>query len=129
MNKVFLGGTWEETTWREELIPLLTIDYFNPIVEDWNESCQVEEEQQKLHYCNIHLYVITKEMTGVFSIAEAIESAMTKGKITIFQVIYEGFSKSQIKSLDAVCNMIKKHGGIAYMSWKMTRTAEYINKL
>jgi hypothetical protein len=33
--KVFLGGTCNESTWREKLIPMLKIDYFNPVVKDW----------------------------------------------------------------------------------------------
>ena len=32
-NKVFLGGTCNNSTWRDELIPQLKIDYFNPVVE------------------------------------------------------------------------------------------------
>ncbi len=51
--KVFLGGTCNKTTWREELIPLLTIDYFNPVVKDWTPECQEIEKQQK-ELCNIH---------------------------------------------------------------------------
>ena len=46
-NKVFLGGTCNESTWRVELIPLLKIDYFNPVVEDWTPECQAEEERQE----------------------------------------------------------------------------------
>jgi len=34
MNKVFLGGTCNESTWRDELIPMLEIDYFNPVVDE-----------------------------------------------------------------------------------------------
>lgn len=34
MKKVFLGGTCNESTWRDKIIPELLIDYFNPIVED-----------------------------------------------------------------------------------------------
>lgn len=30
--KVFLGGTCNGSIWREKLIPLLKIDYFNPVV-------------------------------------------------------------------------------------------------
>lgn len=30
--KVFLGGTYNGSNWREKLIPNLKIDYFNPIV-------------------------------------------------------------------------------------------------
>ena len=41
-NKVFLGGTCNNSTWREELIPQLKIDYYNPVVKDWTlESLRV----------------------------------------------------------------------------------------
>ena len=33
-RKVFLGGTCNESTWRDELIKKLKIDYFNPVVDD-----------------------------------------------------------------------------------------------
>ena len=43
-NKVFLGGTCASTTWRAELIPQLTVDYFDPVVEDWIPNCiEVED--------------------------------------------------------------------------------------
>ncbi len=35
MKKVFLGGTCNESTWRDRLIKLLKINYFNPVVKDW----------------------------------------------------------------------------------------------
>ena len=37
MKKVFLGGTCNDSLWREELIKKLEIDYFNPVVDDWTE--------------------------------------------------------------------------------------------
>ena len=40
--KIFLGGTCNESTWRDELIPNLTIDYFNPVVKDWTPDCMKE---------------------------------------------------------------------------------------
>ena len=64
MNRVFLGGTCADTTWRNELMPLLDekhVDYFNPVVENWTPECQQIEEDEKNKKCNIHLYVITKE--------------------------------------------------------------------
>jgi len=126
-SKVFLGGTCANSTWREELIPLLIINYFNPVVEDWNESCQVEEEQQKEHNCDIHLYVITSEMIGVFSIAEVIESVMTKEKFTFLHIFPEGFSKEQLKSLEAVGNMVNKYNGVAYFSDDIKVTSNLLN--
>lgn len=38
-----LGGTCNESQWREELIPMLSIDYFNPVVPDWTQECMAEE--------------------------------------------------------------------------------------
>ena len=129
MNKVFLGGTCNESTWRQELIPNLKCDYFDPVVEDWTPECQAVEIEEKEVHCNIHLYVITSAMIGVFSIAESVESAMTQGKICIFHVMPDGFDKSQIKSLKAVCNMISKHGGIAYLDDDIRRTARLLNSI
>ena len=62
--KVFLGGTCNESTWRDKLIPKLTIDYFNPVVKDWKPEDQ-EKEIQERQTCDFLLYVITSQMTGV----------------------------------------------------------------
>lgn len=127
MNKVFLGGTCNESTWRDELIPLLQVAFFNPVVDDWNETCQSQEEFEKLINCNIHLYVITIDMLGVYSIAEVIDSAHTQNKQTILHVIPDGFDKSQLKSLKAVCDMVGRLGGISYIDADLRRSARVIN--
>lgn len=127
MNKVFLGGTCAESTWREELIKSIQVPYFNPVVEDWTPAAQGIEESQKAINCNIHLYVITNAMQGVFSIAEVIESVHMSNKTTILHVIPDGFDKAQLKSLSAVVNMVRKHGGIAYIDDDLNRTARVIN--
>ena len=66
--KVFLGGTCNNSQWRKRLISKLKIDFFNPVIDDWNEEAQINEirERQNADYC---LYVITPLMTGVYSIA------------------------------------------------------------
>ncbi len=110
---VFLGGTCNDSDWRERLIPLLEkegIEYFNPVVADWTAEAQ-EEEKRRKRECDVHLYVVTKEMTGVFSIAEAVDSAWTPGKMCFFQVISEGFTESQLKSFRAVISLIEERGG------------------
>jgi len=126
-NRIFLGGTCAETTWRSELEKILIVPSFNPVVEDWIPECQDEERLQKNDLCNIHLYVITKEMQGVFSIAEVIDSTHQKGKRTILHVIPDGFEKSQLKSLSAVCDMVNINGGTAYIDSELNRTAKVIN--
>ena len=112
--KVFLGGTCNGTTWRDELIPslkALDISYFNPVVEDWTPECQSMEVLEKEEFCDVHLYHITSAMEGVFSIAEAVHSAHTVGKECIFTVNKKGFTTGQLKSLRAVMDLISELGG------------------
>jgi hypothetical protein len=100
-SKVFLGGTCNDSTWRDELIPHLNVDYFNPVVEDWTPECKEVEEVEKNEKCDVHVYVITSQMIGVYSIAEAVESAANKDKILIFAVVEPGFTELQVDSLYA----------------------------
>ena len=126
-SKVFLGGTCNNSTWRSHIEKVVQIEMFNPVVENWTESCQAIEMDEKENKCDVHLYVITSEMTGVFSIAEVIDSVHNKTKKTIFHVIPEGFTKGQLGSLQAVINLVKLRGGIAYMDRDLNRTARVIN--
>jgi hypothetical protein len=70
-------------------------------------------------------------MTGVFSIAEVIESAIMRKDKTIFCIILKDgdleFNKGQIKSLNAVDNMVKKYNGIWCQSLK--EVANYLNNI
>lgn len=128
MNRIFLGGTCAETTWRNELISVLNqISYFNPVVEDWTPECQQNEIDEKENKCNIHFYCITKEMQGVFSIAEVVDSVHNKSKRTILHIIPDGFEKGQIKSLKAVVDLVNSRGGIAYVDSDLRRSARVLN--
>jgi hypothetical protein len=60
-KRVFLGGTCNGSTWRDKFIPLLNIDYFNPVVPTWDESAKQEELFQR-RTCSALLYVITPKM-------------------------------------------------------------------
>ena len=99
------------------------------MVEDWTEECQKEEDRQKKECCDIHLYLITSEMQGVFSIVEAVESSMTDGKITILQVMTDGFTEAQIKSLQAVMKMVSSHGGTCFFDNGLHQVSEIINHI
>ena len=129
MNKIFLGGTCNQTTWRDSLIKMLdsSLSYYNPVVDDWTPDCQVEEIKQKESECNIHFYCITSAMTGAFSIAEAVDSVHNKSKRTILHVIPGGFSAGQLKSLAAVVDLVNSRGGIAYIDPELTRSARVLN--
>ena len=118
MKKIFLGGTCNNSTWRNKLIPILEkyhIQYFNPIVDDWTEEC-VKIENEEKDICDCHLYVITPKMTCVYSIAEVIESVHLSNKLTIFCYIKIDdnicFTEGQLRSLDNVGKLVIKHNGI-----------------
>lgn len=36
--KVFLGGTVNGSKWRDVMKEKLIIDYFDPVVDDWNDA-------------------------------------------------------------------------------------------
>ena len=126
-NRVFLGGTCNESTWRKVMENGIEMDYFNPVVEDWNEECRAIEADEKANKCNIHLYVITSAMTGVYSIAEVIDSVHSKGKKTIFHVIPKGFNDGQLRSLKAVVELVKLRGGEACVNDNLGQTIKLLN--
>lgn len=129
MKKVFLGGTCNGSTWRKTLISQLFIDYFNPVVKDWTESCMAEEIKQR-KTCDYCLYVITPKMTGVYSIAEAVDDSNKRPDKTIFCVLQKEGEKSfnfgQLKSLEQVGKMISNNGGQYFKSLDMV--ANFLNR-
>lgn len=128
MRKVFLGGTCNGTDWRERIIPHLECDFFNPVVKDWTPECIEEEERQKNDLCGLHLCVITSAMSGVYSIAEMVESACNdNNKITMIQIIPEGFNEHQLKSLEAVRNLIVRNGEYCIISDNLQDLIDDVN--
>ena len=120
MKEVFLGGTCAKgTNWREKLIPMLEIDYFNPVVDDWNEEAY-QLELEKRETCDYMLYVLTPLMEGVYSIAEVVDDSNKRPIKTIFCIIEKDYnedggvvwSKAQRKSLTAVEKMVEDNGAL-----------------
>lgn len=152
MKKVFLGGTCNDSKWRDALIPMLKVDYFNPVVDDWTEECYQEELKQRKE-CDFCLYVITPRMSGVYSIAEAIDDSNKRPDKTIFCILKSDikyipsirwnnesnefcighdetekqFDEGQMKSLDKVGRMVKMNGGKYFKS--LEEVASYLNKV
>ena len=136
--RIFLGGTCNGSKWRESgFIPYMPkeITAFNPVVEEWNEAAQEKERYEREH-CDFCLYVITPKMTGVYSIAEAVEDSIKRPLKTVFCVHNSDFinykdtsqppplesmiqfSTGQLKSLDQVGKMIRRNGGKYFDSIK-----------
>ena len=136
--RIFLGGTCADTTWREEFIEEIEgsgIEYFNPVVKDWTPECQAIEEDEKNNKCDCHLYVITKEMMGTYSIAEIINSAWqavvygTTVNFVVFAVLDEGtWQKHERKSFDAIMKMVRNiapHNSLACYVKDMKELGSY----
>ncbi len=62
---VFLGGTVNGSNWRDILIPLLTIQFFNPVVKDWTPEDAQRENQAKATAA-VNLFVITPKQHGLY---------------------------------------------------------------
>ncbi len=129
MKKVFLGGTTNNSQWRDNLIKDLNIDYFNPVVKDWNEEAQKQEINER-QTCDYVLYLITPKMEGVYSIAEVIDDSNKRPEKTLFGYLLnddgQEFTRHQLKSLDMVGKMVEENGG----KWlkNLSDISEYLNK-
>ena len=127
MKKVFLGGTCADSVWRDELVKMLNIDYFNPVVDDWNEESQKQELYEREN-CDFCLYTITPEMLGFYSIAEVADDSNKRPEKTVFCWLdYNNleFNKKQRKSLQAVAGLVERNGGKSFNS--LEDVADYLN--
>lgn len=140
-KKVFLGGTCNDSTWRNDVIKKLKIDYFNPVVTDWNEEAK-EREIKERETADFVLYVITPRMKGVYSIAEVVDDSNKRPDKTIFCYLKEDkklkseiekdgddtikFDKFQLNSLNEVGNMVERNGG-NYLK-NLDEVIEFLNK-
>jgi len=124
MKKVFLGGTCNESTWRNRMMIHLHADglkYFNPVVDDWTPDCMEEELRQRA-ICDFCLYTITPKMTGVYSIAEVVDDSNKRPEKTVLVLLRDDgkkrFDKGPWKSLGAVVKMVKSNGGSVFDNLK-----------
>lgn len=128
MKKVFLGGTTNNSNWRDQLVPMLTIDSFNPVVKEWNEAAQEEEIRQRKN-CDYVLYVITPKMEGVYSVAEVVDDSNKRPEKTVFcyQLTDDDkeFTKHQLKSMAMVGRMVKENGGKCFET--LEEVANFLN--
>lgn len=122
--RVFLGGTCSGYKWRNDLIPLLQCDYYNPIVKNWSEEDRLREVYEREHDDYI-LYVITSGLKGVYSIAEIIDDSNKRPEKTILCILYDNFNIQMEHSLHAVENLAKSNG-VTVLS-NLNEVAEYLN--
>lgn len=113
--RVFLGGTCNDSKWREQLMPMLDdigFAYFNPVVPDWTPECQAEELRQR-EECSIVLYVLTPKMSGVYSIAEVVDDSNKRPLKTVLCILSndapDSWTEGQARSMEAVAKLVKSN--------------------
>ena len=125
MPKIFLGGTCASTTWRDELIPKLSIEFFNPVVADWTPEAQQEEINQR-ETCDFVLYALVPEaMSGVYSIAEVIDDSNKRPEKTILCILGNASDEGMSRSLNAVAAMALKNGAKVFHN--LDEVASFVN--
>jgi hypothetical protein len=121
--KVFLSGTTFGSSWKEQIIKNLKLDYYNP--ENETDTDVILKEKNGSDFC---LYVVTPQIKGFTTISEVADDSNKRPAKTIFCFVEkEGdkeFTKFQVKSLSAVGKLVKGNGGY----W-MTSLDEVINFL
>lgn len=124
--KVFLGGTCSGYKWRDDLIPMLNCDYYNPIVKNWSEEDRLREVHER-ETADYVLYVITSGMKGVYSIAEIIDDSNKRPEKTIVCVLYNNIDEQMSKSLSATLNLAKSNGATVLNS--LEDIASFLNEV
>jgi len=111
--KVFLGGTVNGSTWRTSVKEQLNINYFDPVVDDWNDAAY-ERELTERRYCDYLLYVLTPKMTGFYAIAEVTDDSYKRPDKTIFCYLPEdgdaAFSDEQIAEMESLGQTVVSNG-------------------
>lgn len=131
--RVFLGGTCGNSVWRQEVIKLLNkgIACYNPVVDVWNEEHRLKEVLER-ETCNYIVYTLTKEMVGVYSIAEVVDDSNKRPENTLLCILEEGFDQEKLKSIHAVVKLIEKNGvDVFYSIYDLVRhlnMLSYTNK-
>lgn len=132
--KAFLGGTCNGSQWRDALIKLLEIDYFNPVVDDWTPQCLAQEIAER-ESADLVLYVLTPKMIGVYTVAEVVDDSNKRPQKTVLCILPSDidddglrieFGAAQSESLEAVKSLVAKNG--ARVLNTLEEVASYLNQ-
>ena len=130
---VFLGGTCNGSTWRDELIPMLDkerVETYNPVVPNWTEECKAIEKEHRQND-DICLYVVTPEGKGFYSYVEVTEDSNKRPERTVFCVLLEAngktFDKHTLDCVKSTAELVAANGVPVFSS--LEEVAAYLNSL
>ncbi|QBJ02940.1 putative nucleoside 2-deoxyribosyltransferase [Pseudomonas phage Psa21] len=127
MSEVFLGGTCAGPDYRELLIPLLKVPYFNPVMADWKPEDAAREDRAK-EEASANVFVITPAAIGMYSVAELTELAIVSDKpLFVMFMEVEGYqwNEHQLKSNQQIKKLLSKYNSLVFED--LMQMAEAIN--
>ena len=112
--KVYLDGVLPVSpAVKETIIANLKIDYYDPSGEG-NDFKAYKKNQQEKQQCDLYLHLITPKMKGFQEVINVVHDSNKKASKTIYCFLPEDsgnkFSQHQIKSLQAIGEMVRKNG-------------------
>ena len=111
--RVFLGGTVNGSKWRNQFKQELIIDYFDPVVEVWNDAAY-ERELSERRNCDYLLYVLTPKMTGYYAVAEVTDDSYKRPDRTLFCFLEEDegerFSDQLLAEFQQLGQLVRQNG-------------------
>jgi len=127
---VFLGGTCDNSTWRNELIKLLTVQFFNPIVENWTSE-MAEIENIARENADVVLYVLTPMQKGFYVPVEMAYSCFNRmNKKTVVTFLNDDgditFDEHQVASNKAIRNLLSTNPFVEFFT-TLEDTAAFLN--
>ncbi len=111
--KVFLGGTVNGSKWRSRVKEELIVDYFDPVVDDWNDAAY-ERELSERRNCDYLLYVLTPKITGYYAVAEVTDDSYRRPDRTLYCFLEEDeedrFSPDEIEEFNLLGEVVTANG-------------------
>ena len=135
--RVIMLGTCSDSQWRDQLKGLVKnkdIDWFDPVVENWDPTDQLREFELR-EQSGLIINVITPLMSGIYSIAELIDDSNKFGKKVIFCILPSDtvngrrhFWTDEAKSsFDMIAKMAENNGAVQCRS--LEEIATFLNTL
>lgn len=117
--KVFLGVASKQASWIDRLVPLLTVDFFNPNERPPSPECLSEVVRQR-EACDVCLYVITPKSDILPAVAEVLDVSNTRQAKVVFVKLrdYDGarFSDDDWNAMQAVSDIVSRNRGASFDS-------------
>lgn len=127
----FLGGTINGSNWRQKLAEKLSVNYFDPVVNDWNPDHRRTEEMAK-SAAKVLVYAITPKQTGFYTIAEMTHAVFGDSRPVAVLILDEDdgvlYEEHQQASISAIKELLNQRIGL-HLFDNVEELAHHLNKV